>query len=251
MPRIGYLNNDGAWLSVYRDVLDIEMHTGPVVFDTSTRWPVRFASVDILIIPWAPDAVWIAVHRKQLIRFMARGGLLIALGEFESDWLPNMIWTKAIENDVTITTGQLSADGTRAREMIFANLTDAALSKWSDTCHGSFRGLPEDADVLATNAAGNPIVVFDGKSTRGALLASSIDPDFHAYAQNADAQQMFRQIIRWALLYADEEGGYRGWEFRMPRWTDISRRVAPALPTVVIEGTIAVLVAAAVVLLWH
>jgi hypothetical protein len=251
LSRIGYLSNGGAWLSAYHDLLDVEMHAGPTVFDTSKRRLARFAAVDILVIPWAPDAVWIAAHRKKLIRFMAHGGLLIAFGEFESDWLPNMIWTKAIEDSVMITTGPLSPDGMRARRIIFEQLTDATLSNWSDTSHGSFRGLPADADVLATNITGNPVVVFDGRSTKGALLASSIDPDFHTYAKNDNAARMFRQIIRWALLHAAEEGGYRGREFRVPRRDELSRLIAPVLPTVAIEGAIAIIVATAVVLLWH
>lgn len=249
MARIGYLSNGGAWLTAYDDVLNDELRCTPHVFDTSKRWTGRLSKVDVLLVPWAPDAIWIATHRTHLIRFLRGGGVIVAFGEFDSDWLPNMIWTKTIEDTVCITDVQLSLDGDRARRKIFANLSDTQLSGWADTCHGYFRALPAHVDVLVTNRTHNAVMVFDGNSFKGAILASSIDPDFHTYARNSQARVLFRQIVEWALMHVGEEGGYRR-ELRVPRLADFSEAVAPVLPAFIIETLIAVLIFLLVTLMW-
>jgi hypothetical protein len=250
MPRIGFLSNGGAWLSACTDLLADEMSLQPRIFDTSHWRPQRISQVDVLLIPWAPDAEWIRRRRSHLLRFLDGGGVLLAFGEFESDWLPGMIWAKTIEDDVKITEEQLSPEGMRARRVIFDGLDSAKLSNWYDSCHGYFRVFPkEHADVLATNHAGQPVVVLDASSFKGALLASSIDPDFHTYAQNPNARKMFKQVVEWAMVYAEEEGGYRQ-EIRLPKRSEMAKAINEVLPTVAVDVAVALVTAVVTALAW-
>jgi hypothetical protein len=229
----------------YDDLLVSQLDLSPVVIPTNRRGRVRLSSVDVLFVPWAPDAEWLTRNRTHLRRYVERGGLVVAFGEFENDWLPNLVWAKTVENTVSINEGTLTPEGQRARKKIFAGLTAQDLHNWEDSCHGYFTTIGDRCDVLILSATGRPAAVLDCDSysrTGGAILASSVDADFHTYGGIDAAKTMFRQTVEWAVEFVATSGGYRGRTFTFPSFRSLRDAISKGLPPIVVEFSIGLFV---------
>jgi hypothetical protein len=151
---------------------------------------------DIIIIPWAPDQIFLKNNRKNFISFLKNGGILLAFGEFDENWIPNTHWRFELINQIQIA-------NTDFKNSIFHDLKDEDLQDWDDTAHGFFTGISKQCKVIARGLTEKktwePIAFVDDKSYVGAILVMSIDADFHTYNGIESAERLLNNCINWAL----------------------------------------------------
>lgn len=151
-------------------------------------------SFDIIIVPWAPDQLMLKKNRNEIKEFLEKGGIILAFGEFDENWLPSTHWRSELINEIKIV---------RNHENIFHELNDEKLCNWDDTAHGWFTGLDEEIEIIALGVDSKgkdvPIAFIDNKSYKGTVLCMSIDADFHSYNGIESAKVLLKNCLNWAL----------------------------------------------------
>jgi len=151
-------------------------------FDQLVR-PEDLASVQledhaVVLIPCRTPADRMEPHKAQLEAYLANGGTIIATGESESQlFLPGITFTPQPTNFWWwLTPGADPGVRIAAPEhKLFERLAQRDIT-WH--LHGWF-DVPEGAEVLAVNEAGQPILYIDEVTTAGRMIVTSLDPFFH------------------------------------------------------------------------
>jgi hypothetical protein len=195
---------------------------------------IPFYKYDIVIVPWAPDQIFLKDNEYQIHRFLRSGGILVAFGEFDLNWLPDIRWRFKLFNDIKIVDNS---------KKIFDNISNDEISNWDDSAHGYFTGTPPKSRVIVIANENNKqytIGYTDTESSSGSVLALTMDPDFHSYNGIDGATKLLKNIIEWAFVeyFVKVEKGI------ITEWNLKQRVLISSIPNVV-----QILIAAAVVLL--
>lgn len=178
-PNIGILYGGAIW---HRDPWQYAFESFELIdvykiMQKRFRWAKRLdlSKYDIVAIGWAPDQIFLKENESEILRFLSMGGVLVALGEFDLNWLPHTRYMRGFDNDIIIT---------GAKDSIFKNLTSKEVSDWDDSAHGYFTSIPPGAKGIAQIGANEKrffVAYIDNERYVGSLLAMTIDPDFHTY----------------------------------------------------------------------
>lgn len=151
-------------------------------------------TLELVVVPRSCDGEALFARRHQFARFLDRGGILIALGELWTNWLPGARWEPE------------SAEDTRPPSVVAVHplleeLGPEDLWWHADPggwcCHGHVRVSPEAEPLVATPDGGTWLYV-DRVSTRGTIVcASNLDLDTHAHHGSAIARTLLDRLMRW------------------------------------------------------
>lgn len=139
---------------------------------------VRLEDHAVVLIPCRTPADRMEPHKAQLEAYLANGGTIIATGESESQlFLPGITFTPQPTNFWWwLTPGaDLGVRIAAPEHKLFERLAQRDIT-WH--LHGWF-DVPEGAEVLAVNEAGQPILYIDEVTTTGRMIVTSLDPFFH------------------------------------------------------------------------
>lgn len=139
---------------------------------------VRLEDHAVVLIPCRTPADRMEPHKAQLEAYLANGGTIIATGESESQlFLPGITFTPQPTNFWWwLTPGaDLGVRIAAPEHKLFERLAQRDIT-WH--LHGWF-DVPEGAEVLAVNEAGQPILYIDEVTTAGRMIVTSLDPFFH------------------------------------------------------------------------
>lgn len=139
---------------------------------------VRLEDHAVVLIPCRTPADRMEPHKAQLEAYLANGGTIIATGESESQlFLPGITFTPQPTNFWWwLTPGaDLGVRIAASEHKLFERLAQRDIT-WH--LHGWF-DVPEGAEVLAVNEAGQPILYIDEVTTAGRMIVTSLDPFFH------------------------------------------------------------------------
>ena len=154
------------------------------------------APYDALIFPRGTDLEIVYPARQKIADFLHLGRIVISFGEVTSEWLPGCRWDGVKPED----DGPLEI---RSYHPIFTRLKAEDLhwhkgaTGWC--CHGHFIA-PAEAEILATNLLGDPVMYIDRNSTNGIILAASqLDAVCHLFHGIRGADILFENMLNWVL----------------------------------------------------
>lgn len=155
-------------------------------------------AADLVVVPRSCDGDALYARRHQFARFLDGGGVLIALGELWTNWLPGSRWEPESPEDTrppALVAPHALLDELGAEDLWWHKDPGG----WC--CHGHVR-VPEGVERLVATPDGGSWMHIDRVSTRGTvLLASNLDLDTHAYNGNEIARTLLERLMNWA---ADE-----------------------------------------------
>jgi hypothetical protein len=150
---------------------------------------------DLVVVPRSCDGDALYARRHQFARFLDSGGVLIALGELWTNWLPGTRWE------------QESPEDTRppafvAPHRLLGELGAEDLWWHKDPggwcCHGHVR-VADGVERLVATPDGGSWLHIDRVSTRGTIVvASNLDLDTHAYNGSEIARTLLERLMAWA-----------------------------------------------------
>jgi len=134
--------------------------------------------VRVLVVPCRTNPLRVARHWPLFAAFLARGGMLVALGEtFQDEWIPgvsfhpvetNFWWWREPGADLGVSVAAPDSD----------LLEDIGKKEATWHLHGWY-DLPPGARPLVVDAENRAIVYEDRQSFGGRLVVTSLDPCFH------------------------------------------------------------------------
>lgn len=147
---------------------------------------------DILIVPKGIHQGFLKENADDFHDFVRKGGVLIAFGEMDGNWLYETIWRHRVTGElVTII---------EPTHPVMQGLNDSQFNEWNKTVHGYFEQIPRGATPLAI-VDGQPektVAFVDTDSFEGVILAMTMDPEYHTYATVPFARQFLHNILHWA-----------------------------------------------------
>ncbi len=157
-------------------------------------------ALDLVVVPRSCDGEALYARRHQFARFLDRGGLLIALGELWTNWLPGSHWEQESPEDTR-------PPALVAHHPLLDELGAEDLWWHKDPggwcCHGHVR-VADGVERLVATPDGGSWLHIDRVSTRGTIVvASNLDLDTHAYNGNEIARTLLERLMAWA---AEEVG---------------------------------------------
>lgn len=219
------------------------------VYDLSKRRVLKktlnLGKYDVLIVPWAPDQIFLQANAEQIEYFLRSGGVVVAFGEFDLRWLPQITWRFDIFDEIKIANG-------KEGHPIFRGLKSEDLCNWHDSAHGYFSGFPQEAEVLLYGIQDGDervIAYVDTETYAGAVIAMTIDPDFHTYQGLAAARQLLRNTLSYAIELAEaiEQKGARKHHTRtVDKLTSFAITYLPEIAGSIAVAVIAGLITAAI-----
>jgi hypothetical protein len=156
------------------------------------RKKVKFDRYDIIVIPKGINQEFLKDCKENLEKFLDHGGTLISFGEMDGQWLYGTHWKSSNK-------GQ-QIEIVAVEHELFRDIDDNMLNQWSKAVHGYFEAIPSGAKKLVTvKGDKNKCIAFiDDVSRKGTVLAMTMDPDYHTYAEIDYARHFFLNIMNWA-----------------------------------------------------
>lgn len=157
---------------------------------------IDLSAYHILVFPRGTDVEMVFKKRDEIRKFLDSGNIVVSFGEVTKGWIPSCNWDGVIPED----DGPLEIN---KKHPILDNLESEDLhwhkgaTGWC--CHGHFIA-PPGAEILVTNALGDPVMYIDRQSTKGIILAASqLDTICHAWHGIKEAKVLFNNILLWAI----------------------------------------------------
>jgi hypothetical protein len=96
-PRVGIVYGGNYWQNQPFEELDIiESYELIDLYTLSKQYSwlgkLNLNIYDIVIVPWAPDQITLKASDNEIKKFLERGGVLLAFGEFDQNWIPQTSW---------------------------------------------------------------------------------------------------------------------------------------------------------------
>lgn len=155
---------------------------------------------DLVLVLRNTDGDALRARRYQFARFLDRGGVLIALGECWSNWIPGTRWEPECPEDVlepVVASDHPIIAGQSAAELHWHPHPKG----WCN--HGHFVA-PDGAEALVQNQRGDAWLHIDRTTTNGVIVASSnLDPDTHSFHGKPLAIAFFERLLVWARREAE------------------------------------------------
>jgi len=150
---------------------------------------------DLVVVPRSCDGDALYARRHQFARFLDRGGVLIALGELWTNWLPGTRWEPESPEDTrppALVAPHPLLDELGAEDLWWHKDPGG----WC--CHGHVRAAHGVERLVATQDGGSWLHI-DRVSARGTIVvASNLDLDTHAYNGNETARTVLERLMAWA-----------------------------------------------------
>ncbi|MGO0122385.1 hypothetical protein [Desulfothermobacter acidiphilus] len=170
----------------------------------------------VFLVPRESNQEALLQAQENILAFLRRGGLVIALGEITVPWLPYVRWIKKESCYGFIFTGTAWEKGKLEKSFyhllqpshpLFRNLTIDDL-QWH--FHGYFTP-PAGAEALL-EYGGKCLICFDKISCPpGAILASTLDPEVHVgYGVVEKPKKFWENILIWAADWQPERTEFNG-----------------------------------------
>jgi hypothetical protein len=213
-PRVGIVYGGNYWQNQPFEELDIiESYELIDLYTLSKQYSwlgkLNLNIYDIVIVPWAPDQITLKASDNEIKKFLERGGVLLAFGEFDQNWIPQTSWRFDLFNDVSFS---------QSNSVLYSNLSEDELSNWHDSAHGWFTGIPGHAEVMFETKLPNgevvPVGFIDRNSFSGSILAMTIDADFHAYNGIESSKLLLMNCVSWAIAEFHRINDGKGHNFR-------------------------------------
>lgn len=158
-------------------------------------------NIDVLVVPSQLHGQLLKRNKDKIISFANKGGIVVAFGPQPIKWIPNGQW----EFRPTNFWWWLEKDAESGLKLIkptanlfrFITLEDAT---WHQ--HGVFWP-PEDRETLIATKDGGSVLYVDKVSTKGILIITTLDPDYHYGSYFMPATERFLQgFLPW-IAYGD------------------------------------------------
>jgi len=145
---------------------------------------------DGLLVPEGSHHVKLEAASDQIRRFLEDGGTVILFGDQPTTWLPGLDWEFRPAGD----SGELVARHPDHSFYPYLTLEDAT---WHH--HGVFHP-PVGAEALLATQDGRAVLYLDRVSTRGTLLAATLDPLAHFGGTFMPAAERFLdRFLPWVV----------------------------------------------------
>lgn len=150
---------------------------------------------DLVVVPRSCDGDALYARRHQFSRFLDRGGVLIAIGELWTNWLPGTRWEPESPEDTrppALVAPHELVDELGAEDLWWHKDPGG----WC--CHGHVR-VADGVETLVATPDGGSWLHVDRVSTRGSIVvASNLDLDTHAYNGSEIARTLLERLMAWA-----------------------------------------------------
>lgn len=144
--------------------------------------------IDILLVPEGSDRRRLAAATGVIGALLERGGTVVTFGDQQSDWLPGADWTFRSVADASGLEA-LSPDHPFHREV------------WRPEAAWHHHGIldpPPGAQVLLATEDGRAVAYIDEATTKGVIVAATVDPIAHAgRSRLPSAFNFFERFLAW------------------------------------------------------
>lgn len=156
---------------------------------------------DALIFPRGTDQEFMYLIRHKILHFLNRDGIVVAIGEISTNWLPSCNWQRPIVEDnepLSIVREHPIVKGLEPDDLQWHKALTEMCS------HGHFSA-PPGSEVIVTNQKGDAIIYVDRKSTKGTIVGiSNLDAFCHAF-HGIEASRIFLDnLIEWVTEEASQ-----------------------------------------------
>jgi len=188
---------------------------------------------DVLIIPSYSNQDFLKKQWNRIDQFVSLGGTVILLGAVQdkTEWFPKVLWHKERLDSVIVR----NQDDPDTRAILGSLVSSQDKLRFHDTfvSHGFLTTDWDCAKPILTGDNPNHLVIslIEFKKKDGAILATTLDPDFHSISgytknnqkENENAWLLLKNLVSWAKSRAEQKGVAAS---VIRRLTGLSREVA-------------------------